>query len=229
MSYAQAANRPNPVAALGALGAPAAFGVLLVSGLAIKAGIEQRDTTLVGVTVPIDEPPPPPEPLPKPKDDTASKTVTDQVPQYLPPPRPDTQFTFDNSGSGPITTLTGPGEVLGPVDPVDFGIPTPPITPRFDPVSAAPRGNPGGWVTDNDYRSSWISRGYSGVASFTLAIDARGRVTGCTITSSTGYSALDEATCRLLESRARFDPAKDTSGNTVAGSYRSSIRWRIPE
>ena len=113
MSYAQAANRPNPVAALGALGAPAAFGVLLVFGLAIKAGIEQRDTTLVGVTVPIDEPPPPPEPLPKPKDDTASKTVTDQVPQYLPPPRPDTQFTFDNSASGPITTLTGPGEVLG--------------------------------------------------------------------------------------------------------------------
>ena len=229
MSYAQAANRPNPVAALGALGAPAAFGVLLVFGLAIKAGIEQRDTTLVGVTVPIDEPPPPPEPLPKPKDDTASKTVTDQVPQYLPPPRPDTPFTFDKSANDPITTLTGPGELIGPVEPVDFGIPTPPITPRFDPVTAAPRGNPGGWVTDNDYRSSWISRGYSGVASFTLAIDARGRVTGCTITSSTGYSALDEATCRLLESRARFDPAKDTSGNTVAGSYRSSIRWRIPE
>lgn len=224
MSYASTANRPNPVAALGALGIPAALGALMVVGLAVKVAVETKVPNPTGVTVKID----PPEELPEPQPDTAPNTdpTTVQQPE-LTPTRPDS----------PITIVVGPTAPIGKpraIDgdwtvPLPLPEPAPLPSPTFDPISASPKGNPGGWITNDDYRPSWINRGFSGVANFTLVIDARGRVSRCSITGSTGHSALDEATCRLLERRARFEPAKDSSGNVVAGSYRSSVRWTIPE
>ena len=43
-------------------------------------------------------------------------------------------------------------------------------------------------------------------------------MTDCSVTSSSGSSALDQATCRILRSRARFTPARDSSGNPTTGS-----------
>jgi protein TonB len=68
----------------------------------------------------------------------------------------------------------------------------------------------------------------TGTARFALSIDARGRVTGCTITRSTGHPALDGATCDLVARRARFDAARDGSGKPVAGRYTGVITWTIP-
>lgn len=226
MSYATIANRPNPVAALGALGVPSAFGALLVVGLAVTATVKEDGPGLDVFNVK-------PEVIEEPEIEPVTEPRTDetQTPQpdtpYTPPPRPDTDFTFNNNATGPITPLPpGPAEHAGPAfEPLSL----PDLGPMLDPVSASPKGNPGGWITNNDYRTSWINRGYTGVANFTLLIDARGRVSGCTITGSTGHPELDNATCRLLERRARFEPAKDSSGNAVAGSYRSSVRWTIPD
>jgi TonB family protein len=74
-----------------------------------------------------------------------------------------------------------------------------------------------------------IIQGLSGSASFTLAIDAAGRVSGCTITRSTGHGVLDAATCELVAKRARFDAARDGTGKPVAGNFNGSITWNIPE
>ncbi|HWH17872.1 MAG TPA: energy transducer TonB [Allosphingosinicella sp.] len=68
-----------------------------------------------------------------------------------------------------------------------------------------------------------------GSATFRLTIDPSGRVSGCDITSSTGSSALDSATCRVLRSRARFTPARDTEGNPTSDTYTGRITWRLPE
>ena len=143
----------------------------------------------------------------------------------LPSASPNTwEPTVINEGA--VSTLPGLGDGIGEIGPVEFNVPPPP--PMFDPVKAAPRGNPGGWITNSDYRPSWINRGFAGVAGFTLQIDANGRVTNCAITQSTGHAQLDTATCRLLRSRARFTPARDSSGAIVAGSYSSSVAWEIP-
>lgn len=227
MSYVTAAKRPNPVAAMGALGVPAAFGALLVVGLAVTALPPEKTKDVMGIFVPLDEPEVLPEPEPLPQTEPSSEPVTQQQ-TYTPPTRPDTPYTFVAGNSTPIGELVDPGPTVLKVDPVDFGPMTPP-PPLFDPIAASPRGNPGNWVTNNDYRTSWINRGFEGSASFTLMIDARGRVSGCTITRSTGHSALDDATCSLLERRGRFDPAKDSSGNATSGTFRSSITWTIPE
>jgi protein TonB len=229
MSYANTANRANPLAALGALGVPAAFGAILVLGLAVTATVEIEDDGTRGFFLPeerkLEPPPPPPKPEPSDRAVENEAPVAQQVPRYRPTPRPDTPFAFKNSASEPIGRLPELDETIGPVD---FTIPDPRPT-AFDPIAAAPRGNPGGWITDADYRTIWINRGLEGTARFTLAIDASGRVSDCTITGSTGHAQLDAATCELLSRRARFEPARDANGEKVAGRFSSSVRWTIPE
>lgn len=228
MSYVLAARRPNPVAALGALGVPAAFAGLLIVGLAVKVVVEDKIANPEGriIDVKIEEPEelPIPEPMPDtaPTDDTNPIEMPDQTPT-----RPDSPITIITGPTAPTgTPRVRDGDWTVPIPPLD---PAPPARPAFDPVAAAPKGRPGNWITTNDYRTSWINRGYTGTASFTLMVDASGRVSGCTITGTTGHDVLDEATCRLLERRARFEPARDSSGNKVAGSYRSSVTWTIPK
>jgi TonB family protein len=92
-----------------------------------------------------------------------------------------------------------------------------------------PRGNPGNWVTSNDYPAIAMRDGVEGTVAFELSIDTLGRVFGCEITSGSGSSILDQNTCELLVRRARFFPAQDGKGKFVPGSYRSRVRWQIPE
>ena len=226
MTYASHTRRPNPAALAGALGIPAAVAALLVVGLAVKVVTQPEPPTLKGFTIkPIPIPPPPPDPV-----DPATTTTQPKTSTTTTVTRPDT-IPVDLGSNNPIETLPGVGELTGPViGPVDFGIPGPaPSASPFDPVSAAPRNNPARWVTDSDYRTRWIREGLSGKASFTLAIDAAGKVTGCTITRSTGHDVLDAATCDLVSKRARFDAARDGTGKPVAGRFTGSITWQIPK
>ena len=225
MSYAQTANRMNPAAMLGALGVPAAAGAILVAGLAVKVIIDPPAPNPTGVIVtpkPI-EPPPPPEPEPQPNN--AQQKQNNVI---VPPSRPDAPV--DLSNSTPIETFIDPGPVE--IGPIDLGGPVggAPITPSLpDPIAATPSNNPGRWITDSDYRSIWIRQDMSGFAGFAVTIDAKGRVSDCTITRSTGHAALDNATCSLVQKRARFNAAKDSYGNPIPGTFRSSVNWKIPE
>ncbi len=227
MSYVNTANQPNPAAILGAFGVPGGIAVLLVTGLAITASIPEADTPFGTFDVrEVTEVEPIPDTETPPIVDTSAEAVS-QNPDPAPvPTRPDTPFTFNGVAGGEIAEPFELDSGLGvDIEPIDFG---PPSLP-FDPIAAAPLGNPGGWIRDSDYLTSWINRDYSGVAAFSLEIDARGKVSDCSITRSTGHAALDEATCRLLQRRAQFEPAKDGNGNAVAGMFSSSVNWKIPE
>lgn len=226
MTYASANRRPSPAALAGAFGIPGAFGALLIAGLAVTVVTVPDKPNPKGRfidTVPL-PPPPPPEPD---APTTHKKLPTTPVPNPIPDtPRPpiDGPIIFD----GPVIIPTTPGGTDGPI--VTGGIPGPvPSASPYTPVSARPKGNAGKWVTNDDYRPRWIMEELSGTARFNLQIDARGKVTGCTITRSTGHAPLDGATCDLVSKRARFDAARDSSGKPVAGSYSGSVTWRIPE
>jgi protein TonB len=226
MSYASHTRRPNPAALVGALGIPAAVAALLMVGLAVRVVIEDKPAPLQGFTIkPIPIPPPPPDPV-----EPATTTSQQKTSTTTTITRPD-NIPVDLGSNNPIETLPGVGELTGPViGPVDFGIPGPtPSASPFDPVAATPRGDPGRWVTDSDYRTRWLREGMAGSARFTLAIDAAGKVTGCTITRSSGHAALDAATCTLVSKRARFNAARDGTGKPVAGRYDGAITWRIPD
>jgi len=218
----------NPAAMIGAIGIPAGIGAFLIAGLAVTVAIESEPDNPIGVFIreEVELPPPPPEP--DIREQVTDKPVTDApTPPMSDPVIPDIAINLGTSN---------PIEVGGlpdiPVDPIVVpsvgGGTTMPITPVFDPVAANPSNDPARWITDRDYRSSWIRREMAGTARFSLDVNASGRVVDCTITRSTSHSALDNATCALIIKRARFEPARDTTGKPVEGVYSSSVRWRLP-
>jgi len=224
MTYATANRRPNAAALAGALGIPGGMAALLVVGLAVTVATTPKDRPLIGEVITTPLPPPPP---PTPDDQQAKTTSTTTTP--TPDPRPADPSLSELPLGDPIPLPPGTGDSLG-TGPIDLGIPDPtPTTALFEPVGVRVRGNPGKWVTDADYRTRWIYEEMAGTARFTLSIDTRGQVTGCTITKSTGHAPLDAATCDLVSKRARFDAARDNLGKPVAGSYKGVITWSIPK
>ncbi|QSB43529.1 energy transducer TonB [Altererythrobacter sp. FM1] len=218
-------DRPGAVA--GVIAVHAALGYALVTGLSFT-GIVEKLPKLVGETIVDPVPIPPVEPPPQPKVEPQ-----DTAPQIAPAPAPFVpKAPIELGPRTPIETsdvvlppLDLPSLVPGPAPSASAG----PKVDRFKPVAATPRNNAGTWITEADYRSNWIRQELTGVARFRLDISASGQVTGCTITSSSGHSELDNATCALITRRAKFKPAKDGNGDAVASTFSNAVEWKIPD
>ncbi len=73
-------------------------------------------------------------------------------------------------------------------------------------------------------RSVWKSGNRGNVvAHFTVGVD--GRASDCTVRQSSGHPGLDATTCRLIEQRFRFEPARDARGRAVARPYGWLQEW----
>ncbi len=83
-------------------------------------------------------------------------------------------------------------------------------------------------VRPADYPQAAIDARQQGRVRFTLAIDIRGRVDGCTIVESAGSAILDRASCIIVTRRARFRPALDPSNNPVRDAYAGELNWTLP-
>ena len=119
-----------------------------------------------------------------------------------------------------------------PAPPPPILVPPPPAAPpapRFTPKAAVPKGNPGSWATTNDYPSRALREEREGTTGFRVTVGPDGKVTDCSVTSSSGHSDLDEAACANIRRRARFAPAVDGNGNPTTGSYSNRVRWVIPK
>ena len=81
----------------------------------------------------------------------------------------------------------------------------------------------------DDYPSEAIRNDEQGTVAYQLQDDRRGRVSECRIKTSSGSQALDDATCRIIENRARFEPARDRAGKRIADEYSGRISWELPE
>lgn len=189
----------------------AVIGYAFITGLAynvVKKVAEDLKTFDVA-----EEPPPPPEQPPPPP----PEQKVEPPPMIAPPPIVQAPVVV----APPVQTVREPPPVIH--------VEAPPAPKPSMASPAKPKGNPGAWVTNDDYPSSAIREGVQGTTSFRLDIGPDGRVTGCTVTGSSGSSALDDTACRLLTRRARFTPAKDAAGNGMVSSYSSRVRWQIPD
>lgn len=195
----------------------AGIGFALVSGLAYEA-IKKVKEKMEVVDVkeekpPEEEPPPPPE-----KQEVVPPQI-DRPPSPLPPP------------PGPAPAPAPPSPTPPPPGPAPAPAPAP-APPPPGPSKAAgakPRGNPGGWATTSDYPSRALNQQREGTTGFRVTVGPDGRVTDCSVTSSSGHADLDAATCANVKRRARFEPAKDKDGNPTTGSYSNRVTWRIPK
>jgi protein TonB len=80
----------------------------------------------------------------------------------------------------------------------------------------------------DDYPASAQANGEEGTVQAKLTVSASGRVSGCEIVRSSGHKSLDDATCRILERRARFTPARAADGQAIASTVVSPpIVWRL--
>ena len=181
-------------------------------------------------TFTLDPPPPPPKPDPTVEPNRDTKMRDANNPPTAPKPALDltqspTQVPVTDNIPLPVPVPTFAADpYLPPLPPT---VPSP--SPSFTPKGAVPVGNPGGWATTRDYPSRDLREGNEGIASFRLTIGIDGRVQDCRIVGTSGHKGLDEATCKNVSKRARFEPARDRNGAKITGSYTNAIRWIIPE
>ena len=83
--------------------------------------------------------------------------------------------------------------------------------------------------TADDYPQAALRRNEQGTVAFKLFIDRRGRVERCDIEKSSGSAALDQATCTILQRRARFKPARGADDQRVTDVTAGRIRWQLPD
>jgi TonB family protein len=73
----------------------------------------------------------------------------------------------------------------------------------------------GGSVSDEDYPSSMIRQRKSGLVATSFSVNQLGKVENCKIVLSSGFSELDEESCRLITRRFRYKPATDRMGAPI--------------
>jgi TonB family protein len=98
------------------------------------------------------------------------------------------------------------------------------------PVPAVRAGvNLASYFSSDDYPAAARRGGEQGSVFFRIDIAPSGRVSDCTVTASSGSAALDNAACRILRSRVRATPARDSRGNAVADTLSSSVHFSLED
>jgi periplasmic protein TonB len=93
--------------------------------------------------------------------------------------------------------------------------------------SMSARWRRGSFDNDRDYPPAALRREEQGTVRVGFTIGTDGRVTSCNVLQSSGSSALDSTTCRIILSRFRYEPARDSFGNPVVETRTQPVTWRI--
>jgi len=222
MSYLNQTHDPRRRAASGAVVVivHAAIGLALVFGLSVV--VAEPETPVWIPTVDFTpKPPPTPDPT-DPPEASAQKPVA-----------PTPQVTVQQNPDVIVDTFDPTDVVLAEVtlDPRPNILPTQPPRPlpTYTAKPARPANDPSRWITTNDYPANPLRNEVEGSARYRVIVGSSGQVSSCEIVSGTGNSQLDQATCRFIARRARFEAATDETGASVVGSYAGTVRWEIPE
>lgn len=187
-----------------------AVGYALVTGLAYSATKKLIERV---TTVDVEEPEPEPEEPPPPPPDEVMPP-----PPVAPPPPINVSTT-----PPPIQTVTTPPPPA-PVIPIAAPPPPPPSQAR----GVSPR-NQRSWASriQQNYPSRAVRDGTEGTVGVAVTVNAEGRVSACSVTSSSGSSILDRAACDGMERYARFEPALNAAGNPISASWSTRIVYQL--
>ena len=217
MAYADQQMSTNKVVALVIVALIHVFvGYALVTGLAYEAAkkvINKVTTVDIKEEKPKEEEPPPPPP----KQDTPP-------PPIVAPPPP------INISPAPLpvqTVITPP-----PAPPVVITTAAPPAPPPPPGPSKARNVSPknqGSWAAriQDNYPAKAAREERSGRVGVRVQIGPDGKVTACSVTSSSGSPDLDQAACDGMTRYARYNPALDDAGNPVSGTASTAIQYKL--
>ncbi|HEX8532748.1 MAG TPA: TonB family protein [Allosphingosinicella sp.] len=93
------------------------------------------------------------------------------------------------------------------------------------------RGSPVRWlrgrIYDSDYPSRSQGTGNREIVYLRFVVDRDGRVRNCAATRSSGNRELDETTCRLIEKRFRYRPARNAEGLAIPVVITGLHDWDV--
>jgi protein TonB len=85
-----------------------------------------------------------------------------------------------------------------------------------------------GSLENQDYPRAALRAGAQGSVKVRFTVGSDGRVSGCRVTRSSGREDLDSTTCRLIEQRFVYRPARDAQGRPVAELVSKTYDWLLP-
>ena len=94
-------------------------------------------------------------------------------------------------------------------------------------LRARARANLASYVWNNDYPVPALRRNEQGTVTFVLHVAPDGRVSDCVVLVSSESASLDQKTCEIMRTRARFEPATDIEGHPAPDRVTARITWRI--
>ncbi len=86
-----------------------------------------------------------------------------------------------------------------------------------------------GALLNSDYPRAALRMGIEGTVKVRYTVTADGRATRCAILETSGFAALDQTTCRLIERRFRYRPALDAGGRPVPQDEIKTYDWWLPK
>lgn len=85
-----------------------------------------------------------------------------------------------------------------------------------------------GYLTAEDYPSRALRDEIEGTTIVGFTVDEAGNVGGVHVSTSSGDQSLDDASCKAVAERFRYEPARNASGHPVAEHRTQPIRWAVP-
>jgi protein TonB len=232
-SYRAVPTRPDKakaVAGVVAVYAAIVTAVLLMPATSPLRIGESEPTVLIDVKeLPEPQPPPPENPGRAEEEEGAAGKRAEPTPIVAPKPRievpakpPVAAAPIAGTGSattaGAATTGTGPGAGGSGTGRGGGG------SGGGDGIGTQARLLGG----NSSYLPSYLLRGFAadqGYGHLWLTITEAGRVSTCSVMQSTGDAQVDQALCRLMISRSRWEPARDRQGRPIQVRLRYTATW----
>ncbi|MCC2977423.1 energy transducer TonB [Sphingomonas sp. PL-96] len=227
MAYRDSQGTRHRVASAGAvLLLHGALALALLTALQFTPTVRTQESLSAFDVLPLPAPPPPlPEPAAQPQQPSGAAApanrrarpkpvVAPPAPIPLPPP-PMTAPPIAGTGSESMAgaaPLPGPGTGAGGAG---SGLGSGGSGNGTGRGGGTPARLLRGAIRDPDYPRAARRARIEGSVTVRFTVDVAGRARGCAVMQSSGSPELDATTCRLIEGRYRYAPARDASGNPV--------------
>jgi TonB family protein len=99
--------------------------------------------------------------------------------------------------------------------------------PGFGPLAAQAKTR--AIFIEEDYPVLALKNNEQGRVSVEWEVAEDGIAESCRVTQSSGSATLDDATCRIITRRIRYDPARDANGVPVRSTDKMTTVWALPE